>query len=98
MSTWISRTLVALTLGTLIACSQRVSEENYNKISSGMSFQEVVQILGKPTSTGKFALGELSATTATWESDKGKVVIQFINNVVKLKNFSGPSTEHVEIQ
>ncbi len=98
MSTWISRTLLALTLGTLIACSQRISEENYNKITSGMSYEEVVKILGKPTSTGKFALGEISATTATWEGDNGKVVIQFINNVVKLKNFSGTGSEQLEIE
>lgn len=98
MSTWISRMLLAATLCTLIACTKSISEENYNKITSGMTYEEVVKILGKPTNTGKFALGEISATTATWEGDNGKVVIQFINNIVKLKNFSGPGTEQLEIQ
>lgn len=90
--------LIALTFIALMACSHKISEENYNKITPGMTYEEVVKILGKPSSTGKFALGEISATTATWEGDNGKVVIQFINDVVKLKNFSGPGTEQLEIQ
>lgn len=98
MSTWISKILVALMVCSLIACTQTINEESYNKITSGMTYEEVIKILGKPSSTGKFALGEISATTATWEGDNGKVVIQFINNVVKLKNFSGPGTEKLEIQ
>lgn len=98
MITWISRILIALTLCTLIACTQPISEENYNKISTGMSYEEVVQILGKPTSTGKFALGEISATTASWEGENAKIIIQFINNQVRLKNFDGKHSEQLEIE
>lgn len=63
-----------------------------------MSFEEVVTILGDPTSTSEIGLGNLSTTTAVWESKDAKIVIQFFNNKVKIKNYNSKEEQHIEIQ
>jgi len=98
MTSWKSKILVLIASSLLIACTSKISQENYNKITTEMSYADVEKILGKPTNTNQLAFGEISAATAIWEGKKGKVVIQFLNDKVKLKNFSGSGVEKIEIE
>ena len=98
MISWKSGILVAILSVFLLGCAPKVSQENYNKITSEMSYEAVKKILGKPTKTTRVGLGEVSATTATWEGKQGNIIIQFFNNKVKLKNFSAEGVEHLEVQ
>lgn len=79
---------VALVL-LLTACGSKLSQENFNKLSNGMPYADVVKILGEPASTqGGGALG-FSATTAVWKDGKNQVTIVFINEKVTTKSM-GP--------
>lgn len=98
MTRWKSTLLTFLTSILVVGCTSKINQENFDKIKAGMGYDEVIKILGEPTETGKVGLAGLTATTATWESKDGKVVIQFFNNEVKLKNFSGKGVETIEIE
>jgi hypothetical protein len=72
-----------------MACKvSQVNVDNYNKIQPGMSFEQVKQILGEPTDVASMSFGELSGTSASWKSKQGVIVIQFLNNSVKIKSFN----------
>ena len=97
MSTW-KQKLIAVSLCLLLIACTRVNQENYDKVTSGMTYDQVINILGEPTKTTQLGLGELSTTTAIWECQNAKVVIQFFNDKVKMKNFQSKGKEHIEIQ
>lgn len=69
----------------LLAACNKVNQENFSKLKSGMTKTEVEQLLGAPTECG----GALGFTSCTWgEEGKGPLIsIQFGNDKVLL--FSG---------
>ena len=71
----------------LSGCSPSINEENFDRIQPGMAEMEVINILGEPTESANMTIGTLSGTTSTWEDEKGKITIQFVNGKVKVKNF-----------
>jgi Domain of Unknown Function with PDB structure (DUF3862) len=81
-----SRLVPALAIAVLlVACGSRISQENYNRISDGMAYAEVVKILGEPTSSeSRGALG-ITAGTSTWKDGAHKITIVFINEKVSSK-------------
>lgn len=81
--------LLILMLGCslLWACSSPVNEQNYEKIKNGMLRQQVIQILGAPTDSASISIGDLSGNSTTWEHGDMKIVIQFVNDKVFLKNY-----------
>jgi len=83
-----SRLVSALAIAVLlVACGSRISQENYNKISNGMPYAEVVKILGQPQSSeGRGALG-VTASTSEWKDGKHEIMIIFINEKVASKTF-----------
>lgn len=70
----------------LIACS-RVTEENYNRIESGMEEAAVIKILGDPDETSSMRIGSLTGKSSVWDDGKARISIQFFNGKVKLKKF-----------
>jgi hypothetical protein len=83
-----SRLVSALAVAVLlVACGSRISQENYNKISNGMPYAEVVKILGQPQSSeGRGALG-VTASTSEWKDGKHEIMIIFLNEKVTSKMF-----------
>lgn len=81
--------LVALACLALAAgpCS-RINQTNFDKVNNGMTYDEVVSILGKPTDSKSVGVGPLSATTAEWVDAEAEISIQFLNGKVQLKSFS----------
>ena len=70
----------------LLSCS-KVTEDNFTKITTGMSYAQVTKILGDPTKTQSLKIMEFAATNATWKH-KGRVIsIQFLDDKVKMKSF-----------
>jgi hypothetical protein len=74
--------LLAASLLLLSGCS-KVTKENYDKIKTGMLYDEVVQLIGKPKECSE-ALG---ISSCEWKNGKAKVDIKFISNQVTF--FSG---------
>lgn len=69
----------------LTGCT-RLTQENFNRIEEGMSFEEVRTILGEPTESKSIGIGSLSGTAATWEDGKTRISIKFLNEKVQLKS------------
>lgn len=76
----------------LVACS-KVNEENFAKIEEGMSEEQVVAILGKPTeATSRSVLG-LSGTTSRWTGNGAAITVRFVNGKVALKSYDKPPAQ-----
>jgi hypothetical protein len=89
--------LLALLLSS--CATPRFTYSDYLTVKKGMTEQEVVKILGEPTKvtggsvdTGTigsiFGLDNLSGTTMTWSTDKGKANVIFFKGKVKTKSFT----------
>jgi hypothetical protein len=72
----------------LTGCGSKVTQDNFDKIKNGMTHQEVLAILGKPTETSQGDFAGLSTGTSTWKDKTGVIQIQMLNGKVVLKNFS----------
>lgn len=81
------RSILVFCLLILIACS-RVNQKNYDKIQPGMAMQDVVKILGEPTSTDSINIAGISGAAATWKNKDAVISIQFLNNQVTIKSFN----------
>ena len=87
---------LVLALGLMIglaACESRVSQENFQKITNGMTEAEVTKLLGEPNDAASMSLGPFSGTTSTWKSKDGIIAIQFVNGKVALKTFTKGGAE-----
>jgi outer membrane protein assembly factor BamE (lipoprotein component of BamABCDE complex) len=73
---------LALTLLALAACAPRLSQENYDKITNGMTQQEVAAILGPPSESSGASLFGLSGGATTWKDEKTTISVQFVNEKV----------------
>ena len=81
-----SRLLSALAIALLlVACGSRISQENFNRITDGMAYADVVKILGQPKSSeSRGALG-ITAGTAKWKDGAHQITIVFVNDKVTSK-------------
>lgn len=77
----------ATALLLLAACS-KVNADNYAKISTGMTRDEVHGILGSPSDTSGGGIGDLTMTTETWKGSKQVIHVNFVGEKVALKTIS----------
>jgi SmpA / OmlA family len=82
--------LLALILFIAIAACSRINEENFAKIQEGMSEQDVMQILGKPSETNSVNILGVSGTVARWSGRDAVITVRFVNDKVALKSFDRP--------
>ncbi len=76
----------------LAACSSKVTPENYEKISPGMSRAEVHAILGKPDDVNANDIGGLlSLSKERWHAGKKVLTVTYGNDSVALKSFETES-------
>ena len=89
---WPALGLLVAILAGLTGCS-KVSQDNYDKVKSGMTLSEVEGILGKGTEKSGVsgAIGDLSgsAKVMTWGDDKKSITITFANDKVVTKLAEG---------
>jgi hypothetical protein len=78
---------IAVLALALAACGSRIDEENFARIETGMSQQEVEAILGKPSEASSASFGGLSGGSASWTHKDVTISIQFMNDKVQFKQF-----------
>ena len=72
----------------LAACGEKLTQENFNKISNGMPYAEVVKILGEPKSSEGGGVFGITAGTSVWKGETHQIMIVFLNEKVTSKTFS----------
>jgi len=78
------RSLVLLAGCLLLVACNKVNQENFSKLRTGMSKAEVEQLLGAPAECA----GALGFTSCSWGAEQGPLIsIQFANDKVLV--FSG---------
>ena len=89
---FVIRAVVACALLIVVGCG-KVTQENYDKIESGMTVSQVESILGKGAEQSSIggAIGELggSAKIVTWGGENKSITITFINGQVATKAQKG---------
>jgi hypothetical protein len=86
--------LLAVALGiiicmSLVSCSSfKISQENFEKIQTGMSLAQVTAILGEPTESSSVDVAVFSGTVSKWKAGGVTITIQFVNGKVVAKQFS----------
>jgi hypothetical protein len=71
---------------TLIACSGSLSRASFDKITNGMTVEEVKKILGEPTSVETVSVPILGTVTRYgYKTDKGEASVIFRDNQVQSK-------------
>ena len=70
----------------LCACNSKVNEENYNKIQTGMTYNEVINILGDDYEVGSDAnVGGYTSSCYIWENGGYTITVIFLNGKVYSK-------------
>lgn len=69
----------------LVGCS-KVSKENYDKIKIGMSYEEVVEVLGKPDTCEDPVL---KMKSCTWGSSDKQIKIKFVGDIIAWRSSKG---------
>jgi hypothetical protein len=82
--------LLALTAALLIAGCSRVTQENFLKVRDGMTEEEVIALLGRPTESNSVNLLGVSGTSSRWVAGDAVIAIQFVNGKVAFKSFDKP--------
>ncbi len=72
----------------LMACGSPVNQDNFDKIKTDMTLDEVQSILGKPVESSTASFGTISGGAATWKHDEATITVQFVNNKVQFKQFT----------
>lgn len=86
-SPWLVPVVVIILLFPM-ACGSKVNRDNFEKIRTDMTYEEVEGILGSATESSGVDIGGLSGGSSTWTSKEGTITIQFLNGKVKAKQFS----------
>jgi hypothetical protein len=82
--------LLSLLVALLIAACSRVTQENFLKVQEGMSEEEVISLLGRPTESNSVNLLGVSGTASRWIGKDAVIVVRFVNGKVALKSFDKP--------
>ncbi len=80
--------LILVLCASLVACGSKLTQENYDKIKTNMTMEEVKSILGDPTETSSVSVAGVSGSQSVWKHKDATITIQFVNNKVGMKNFS----------
>ena len=74
---------------SLVSCSSlKISQENFEKIHTGMTLAQVTAILGEPTESSSVDVAVFSGTVSKWKAGDVTITIQFVNGKVVAKQFS----------
>ncbi len=74
------RYLIIIGLILLFNGCSKVTKENYDKIKSGMTYEETVKVLGKPEGCSE----TLGISNCEWKDGDAKIAITFISDQVTI--------------
>lgn len=77
--------MVILASALLVGCGSKVTQENFDKIQTGMSREDVKAILGEPTESSGVSVGAISGDSWVWKTDGTVITIQFVGGKVLAK-------------
>lgn len=77
----------------LITGCSKITQSNFDKVKPNMTMQEVITILGEPSSSDSINIAGISGTSAVWQSNNAEINIQFLNNRVTIKVFNKPNNK-----
>jgi len=81
--------LVMVICMSLVSCiGSPISQENFEKIQTGMPLAQVTAILGSPTESNSVDVAVFSGTVAKWKALDVTITIQFVNGKVVAKQLS----------
>jgi hypothetical protein len=80
-----------LMLVLLLAACSKVTQENYQKIEEGMTEEQVVALLGKPTETNSVSVLGVSGSVSRWVADDAVITVRLVNGKVGIKSFDKPT-------
>ena len=78
--------VMSVSLILMMAGCSNVNQENYDKIETGMSYEEVVGILGNP-GTSEEAI--LKTKNCIWGAEDKHITVKFVGDTVVLKSKKG---------
>jgi len=80
----------ALLAALLAAGCSRINQENFGRIETGMTEQEVVSILGSPSESSSGSLLGLSGTASRWVGRDAEINVRFVGGKVATKTYDSP--------
>jgi hypothetical protein len=81
--------LILVICMSLVSCSSlKITQENFEKIKTGMSLAQVTAILGSPTESSSVDVAVFSGTVSKWKAGDVTITIQFVNSKVVAKQLS----------
>jgi hypothetical protein len=81
--------LIMVICMSLVSCSgSPISQENFEKIQTGMPLAQVTAILGPPTESSSVDVAVFSGTVSKWRAVDVTITIQFVNGKVVAKQLS----------
>ena len=73
----------------LAACGgSKITQENFEKIKTGMTLTQVTAILGEPTESSSVDVAVFSGTVSKWQQGGVTITVQFVNSKVVAKQLS----------
>ena len=81
------RTLLALLAASLVAACSKVNQESFLKIQEGMSEEQVISLLGRPTESNSVNVLGVSGTASRWVTSDTVITVSFVNGKVAFKSF-----------
>lgn len=74
---------------SIVSCSgSKISQENFDKIQTGMPLAQVTAILGPATESSSVDVAVFSGTVSKWKAGGVTITIQFVNGKVVAKQLS----------
>jgi Domain of Unknown Function with PDB structure (DUF3862) len=77
--------ILTLILVLALASCSKLTIENYDRLQTGMSYEEVKKILGSPDHCSEV----LGVKACTWGNDKRNIKVNFVGNQVLLFSAEG---------
>ena len=74
------RTVTAMSLLLVVLGCSKLTLDNYNKITSGMTYEEVTQLIGSPASCDDV----MGVRNCTWGNERRSVNVSFLGGKVLL--------------
>jgi len=82
---WSAGALLACAL--LAGCGRTLDSDSYAAVETGMSRQQVIELLGEPDRTRSVNVGGLSGSHLAWDGDGFVVMVQFADDRVVSKQW-----------
>jgi len=79
--------LFALLVALIVVACSKVNQENFLKVREGMSEEEVISLLGRPTESNSVNVLGVSGTASRWVAGDTVITVRFVNGSVAFKSF-----------